>query len=160
MYKYVLLKDAEVIVVSHYGNQEGAEADHALLAILERMSITEKNRFRAVVHDYSRVSAMTLNDTDMSRVESFRKKLARHFGCNEISAFRSKIARYIVRPIRPDILAIHLERVTRVHKHHDPDFNYIISGSLSSALQAREINELPNDEEWLRPNPANKDSEL
>ncbi|MDG1441949.1 MAG: hypothetical protein P8R02_04580, partial [Pseudomonadales bacterium] len=115
---------------------------------------------KVVIQDYSRVREMTLNDTDMARTSIFRSKLIEHFSVEKMSVLMSKIVLYFVRPIRPDILAIHLERVTRVHKHHDPDFNYIVSGSLSSALQAMEINELPNDEEWLRPNSANKDSEL
>ncbi|MDG1441228.1 MAG: hypothetical protein P8R02_00930, partial [Pseudomonadales bacterium] len=65
MYKYVLLKDAEVIVVSHYGKYEGAESDEAMLAILETMSLAEKDRIKVVIQDYSRVREMTLNDTDM-----------------------------------------------------------------------------------------------
>ena len=157
MFKYAILGDSEVVITSHYGKYEGAEADEAMLAILETMSLAEKDRIKVVIQDYSRVREMTLNDTDMARTSIFRSKLIEHFSVEKVSVLMSKIVLYFVRPTRPDVLAMHLERTERAHKPYGAEFSYLVSGSLSSALQEVGVNELPSDEEWL--NPPNSDSD-
>ena len=52
MFKYTLIRNAEIIVVSHYGKYVGAEADEAILSILKTQTLAERRRLKFVIQDF------------------------------------------------------------------------------------------------------------
>ncbi len=52
MFKYTLRRNAEIIVVSHYGKNVGAEADEAILSILETQTLAERRRLKFLIQDF------------------------------------------------------------------------------------------------------------
>ena len=52
MFKYTLRRNAEIIVVSHYGKYVGAEADEAILSILETQTLAERRRLKFLIQDF------------------------------------------------------------------------------------------------------------
>ncbi len=67
MFKYTLIRNAEIIVVSHYGKYVGAEADEAILSILKTQTLAERRRLKFVIQDFFAVEEMGLRDTDVAR---------------------------------------------------------------------------------------------
>ena len=67
MFKYTLIRNAEILVVSHYGKYVGAEADEAILSILKAQTLAERRRLKFVIQDFFAVEEMGLRDTDVAR---------------------------------------------------------------------------------------------
>ena len=67
MFKYTLIRNAEILVVSHYGKYVGAEADEAILSILKTQTLAERRRLKCVIQDFFAVKEMGLRNTDVAR---------------------------------------------------------------------------------------------
>ena len=87
MFKYTLIRNAEIIVVSHYGKYVGAEADEAILSILKTQTLAERRRLKFVIQDFFAVEEMDLHDTDVARRVIFFKKLSELFDTQDPEAF-------------------------------------------------------------------------
>ncbi|MDA7772575.1 hypothetical protein N8993_00120 [Pseudomonadales bacterium] len=100
MFKYTLIRNAEIIVVSHYGKYVGAEADEAILSILKTQTLAERRRLKFVIQDFFAVEEMDLHDTDVARRVIFFKNLSELFDTQDPEAFLTHLSIYQIMPER------------------------------------------------------------
>ena len=86
MFKYTLIRNAEILVVSHYGKYVGAEADEAILSILKTQTLAERRQLKFVILDFFAVEEMDLRNTDVARRSILFRKLLELFDTQDLEA--------------------------------------------------------------------------
>ena len=110
MFKYTLIRNAEILVVSHYGKYVGAEADEAILSILKTQTLAERRRLKFVILDFFAVKEMGLRNTDVARRSILFRKLLELFDTQDLEAIFAHRVIYQIMPERVDILDILRQR--------------------------------------------------
>ena len=79
MFKAKLFKEDQLLLIQHYGEFVGAETKDALLYVMSSFSREEKDieQYKFVVNDLSRITSISLKDSDAARTASFESNLQR-----------------------------------------------------------------------------------
>ena len=77
MYKSCLFREHLLLLIQHYGEYIGAEGDGAILDVISSFSRDEKDLdyVKFIVFDLSRITKISLNDSDRARIHIFEKNL-------------------------------------------------------------------------------------
>jgi hypothetical protein len=118
MFKYTLIRNAEILVVSHYGKYVGAEADEAILSILKTQTLAERRRLKFVILDFFAVKEMGLRNTDVARRSILFRKLLELFDTQDLEAIFAHRVIYQIMPERVDILDILRQRDWKLAQYH------------------------------------------
>ena len=156
MLKYTLIRNAEIIVVSHYGKYVGAEADEAILSILKTQTLAERRRLKFVIQDFFAVEEMDLHDTDVARRVIFFKKLSELFDTQDPEAFFTHLSIYQIMPERADILDMLRQRESKLAQYHAYPIDLIRRKSLVETLLELGEDKLPPEKDWLSPSETYK----
>ncbi len=157
MFRYTLLRGPEIIVVSHYGDYVGAEADKAMLSILGSRTLAERHQLKFVIQDFSAVEKMSLHDTDFSRRTRYFDKLKKLFEKQDLASIFNNISVYQVRPDRIDIFDTLVLREKKLRQYHEYQIDLIQRNSLAEALLALGENKVPSEKDWISPSETQND---
>ena len=116
MYSYKNFFDEGVLVTKFYGEYIADEGDKSLLDITKPMTIDERYAIKTVIWDLQDVTAMTMINTDVARVEYFENqlfKLFEHPGKDAAEHLKA-IELYHVQPSNSAVDDIFRERLKRV----------------------------------------------
>jgi len=156
MFKYTLRRNAEIIVVSHYGKYVGAETDEAILSILETQTLAERRQLKFVIQDFFAVEEMGLHNTDVARRRMFFKKLSKLFDTQDPEAIFAHLSIYQIMPERVDILDILRQRESKLAQYHAYPIDLIRRKSLVETLLELGEDKLPPEKDWLSPSETYK----
>ena len=151
MFKYSLLRNAEIIVVCHYGKYVGAEADEAMLSILGKLTLAERRQLKYVIQDFFAVEEMSLHDTDVARRMGFFRKLSKLYQTQNLEETLASIGIYQILPERNDILAILNERGRKLGDYNAAKINLLPRTSLAETLLEIGEGKVPSEKDWLGP---------